>query len=112
MSATAARTPVRLEVLKFSADWCGTCRLIDPVLVRVLEGFEGVELTRVDVGKDERLAAEMGVKGLPTLVMRTPDGRVLGRMTGSMNGKSIEASVGMALSQAADGKALPPTMNG
>ena len=91
---------VRLEVLKFGADWCGTCRLVDPILDRVVSGHPGIELTRIDVGVDDRLAKALDVKGLPTLVMRTPDGRVLGRLSGSMSGKTIEAALQAALAGA------------
>lgn len=90
---------MRLEVLKFAADWCGTCRLVDPILERVVNGLDGVELRRVNVETEKSLTEEFEVKSLPTLIMRSPDGRVLGRMVGWMTGKTIEAALQAALAQ-------------
>jgi thioredoxin-like negative regulator of GroEL len=93
--------PARGEVtlLDFWADWCGICRLIDPVVKRVVSGHSGVVLKKINVAEEKDVADRHRVAALPTLVFLGPDGRELGRMSGSMTGKQIEASLEDAMNK-------------
>jgi len=73
-------------VLKFSTDWCGPCRkleattLRDPKIVAALnERFVPVKL---DGDKEHDLMAEFKVTGFPTVLVVTPEGKVVGRTSG------------------------------
>ena len=88
-----------VTVLDFWADWCGTCRLIDPVVKRVVGGHSGVVLNKINVGETSDVAERHGVATLPTLVFLASDGRELGRLSGSMTGKQIEAALTEALNR-------------
>jgi thioredoxin 1 len=59
-----------IEVLKFSASWCGPCR----VLSQTLKDVEGV--TQVDVDKDMETARKYGIRSVPTLVFLKDDKEV------------------------------------
>ena len=85
-----------VTVLDFWADWCGICRLIDPVVKRVVGGQSGVVLKKINVAEEKDVADRHGVATLPTLVFIAPDGRELGRLSGSMTGKQIEAAISEA----------------
>jgi len=66
-----------IEVLKFSASWCGPCR----VLAQTLKDVEGI--TNIDIEKDKETAIKYGVRSLPTLVF-LKDGKEVHRQSGNM----------------------------
>jgi thioredoxin 1 len=53
---------MNIEVLKFSASWCGPCRM----LTQRLEGVEGI--TNIDIDKDQETARKYGIRSVPALV--------------------------------------------
>lgn len=69
---------MNVEVLKFSASWCGPCR----VLSQTLKDVEGV--TQVDIDKDMETARKYGIRSVPTLVFLKNDKEVH-RQTGAIS---------------------------
>ena len=66
-----------IEVLKFSATWCGPCR----VLANTLKDVEGI--TPIDIEKDQETARKYGIRSVPTMVF-LKDGKEIHRISGSM----------------------------
>jgi len=55
-------------LVDFYADWCGPCQTLEPILVDVA-AESGATVAKVDVDEQQGLAAEYGVRGVPTLVL-------------------------------------------
>jgi len=56
-------------MVDFSAEWCGPCKLMDPVLEELAQEYEGkASLCRVDVDKNQRYAVENGIMSIPTFL--------------------------------------------
>jgi len=72
-----------IEVLKFSANWCGPCR----VLAQTLKDVEGI--TNIDIDKDHETPAKYGVKSVPLLVF-LKNGVEVHRQSGNMPLKMYE----------------------
>jgi thioredoxin 1 len=68
---------MNIEVLKFSATWCGPCR----VLAQTLQGVEGI--TNIDIEKDQDIARLFGIRSVPTMVF-IKDGKEVHRKSGNM----------------------------
>jgi len=63
------------------ATWCGPCRMQSPVIEKVAELETGVKFTKLDVDKNQKTAQELGVRAIPTLLIKK-DGEVVERLTG------------------------------
>ena len=72
-----------VTVLKFSAQWCGPCRM----MTKLFEDVEGI--TNIDVDKDKETAAQYGVRRIPTFVFLKNDKEVY-RKSGTMTLEEYE----------------------
>lgn len=87
------REAADITILDFWAEWCGACRMIEPVVDRVAAGHPDVVLRKINVAEESGVAEAMAVRGLPTLVFAAPDGRELSRLSGAMTGTAIETAL-------------------
>ena len=56
------------KILKFEAEWCGQCKVLTPILKRVLENHTDITLTTVDIETEEETTLKYNIRNLPTLV--------------------------------------------
>ena len=57
-------------LVDFYADWCGPCKMLQPVLEELDKEFENkVEIVKVDVDVEQGLARRFGVQSIPTLIL-------------------------------------------
>jgi thioredoxin 1 len=56
-------------LIDFWAVWCGPCRSISPIIHELADDFEGkAKICKVDVDNAQQVAAEYGIRSIPTLV--------------------------------------------
>ncbi len=69
-------------VVDFRADWCGPCRLLDPILEEIAGEYEGkITVGSLDVDNNQQTAAKYSVMSIPT-VLFFKNGEVVKQMVG------------------------------
>ncbi|EIM73961.1 thioredoxin [Nitratireductor rhodophyticola] len=57
-------------VVDFWAEWCGPCKMIAPALDEIAAELGGkVKIAKVNIDENPELAAQYGVRSIPTLMM-------------------------------------------
>jgi len=76
-------------LIDFYATWCGPCKMLAPVLVSVKEALgDRVSIIKIDVDKNQELAAKYQVRGVPTMML-FQKGQQLWRQSGVLAKEDI-----------------------
>lgn len=80
-------------LLDFYADWCGPCKMMAPVLTQLKEKMgDRLRILKIDVDKNQSLAAQYQVRGVPTLVLMQHQ-NVVWKQSGIMDINTLEQTI-------------------
>ncbi len=83
----------KLVLIDFYADWCGPCKMLAPILKEVKAQLgEDVKIIKIDVDKNQGLAAKYQVRGVPTMLL-FKNGNQVWRQSGVLQKEDIIAVI-------------------
>ena len=78
-----------ITFIDFYADWCGPCKIMEPVFEEVKKDYEGkVEFKKIDVEEDIETSSQYGVLAIPTFVI-LKEGKEIDRKQGAMSKETL-----------------------
>ena len=69
-------------LLDFWAAWCGSCRMVSPIVDEIAQERPDIQVGKVNVDEQPELAAAFQVMSIPTLVVMK-DGKVVNQSVGA-----------------------------
>jgi thioredoxin 1 len=77
------------QVYYFTADWCGPCKKVRPIVEELSRDQSEVKFQIIDVDSEGELARRFEVRSIPTFIL-IEDGQEVNRFTGAKTRKDLE----------------------
>ena len=78
-----------IKILDFYADWCGPCKMVEPILKQIGEENPHITIEKINVDVDGDKAQAKAIGSIPTLIFEV-DGVEKRRVVGYMPKAKIE----------------------
>jgi thioredoxin 1 len=86
----ASETPILVD---FSAEWCGPCKMLAPVLKEVKGRIgDAARIVKIDIDANEQIAAFYKVKSVPTMIL-FKNGEIKWRESGLLTAQQLETAL-------------------
>jgi thioredoxin 1 len=77
-------------VLYFSAQWCGPCKAMKPIVEEFEAEYSEPAVIKIDADDEFKLAQEHKIQAVPTFILLSEEGEEIRRHKGPMNQKKFE----------------------
>ena len=77
-----------LLLVDFWAEWCGPCKSMHPIFIRMAKKYKQIRFARVNVDNAQNIAMKYGVQSIPTFIM-FKNGEIVNRMVGAVGEPGI-----------------------
>ena len=89
-----SKLPVLVD---FYADWCGTCKMMAPLVAQLSEEFEGTcKVGKCNVDENPQTASMFRVMSIPTFVLFL-DGKAVDTVVGAVSKTALQEKIKQVL---------------
>ena len=82
-----------LSVIDCWAPWCGPCRSVSPVVEEIARDYAGkISFGKLNVDKNQRVAAQYGIRSIPTLLV-FKERKLVDQIIGAMSRQRLEPRI-------------------
>jgi len=82
-----------LSVIDCWAPWCGPCRFVSPVVEELARDYAGkISFGKLNVDKNQRVAAQYGIRSIPTLLV-FKERKLVDQIIGAMPRQRLEPRI-------------------
>ena len=90
-----SKIPVLVD---FSADWCGPCNQLAPVLEELAKEYKDkIKFVKINIEKSPEVPTQYGVRGIPNLII-FKNGKVKDSKVGALPKKALQNWIDEAIS--------------
>lgn len=82
-----------VSVVEFWAEWCGPCRMIDPILDELADDYnQKVNIGKVNVDLETKVTKKYNIRSIPTIIF-FKDGEVIEKIVGVHSKEDLEEKI-------------------
>ena len=59
----------KLQVLYFSAPWCGPCKMFGPAFDEIVAEFDDIDVQKINVDENTEVSIKYEISSIPTVIM-------------------------------------------
>ncbi|NLJ81863.1 MAG: thioredoxin [Bacteroidales bacterium] len=80
-------------VIDFSAEWCGPCRMVTPIIEELAEEYKDKALIgKVDIDNNPKIAMHFGIRNIPTIIFMK-DGELVDKHVGVIRKPDLQKKI-------------------
>ncbi|NGX43769.1 MAG: Thioredoxin [Chlamydiae bacterium] len=86
-----------VTLVDFYADWCGPCRMMEPIIDELATDMEGkAKIAKIDIEASQKVTSDFNVTSIPTIIL-FKDGQEVQRIVGVKDKDALTEIISSAL---------------